>query len=185
MPADVVVRAARPDDVEPVLALYQAVAGEGRWIGRELPMDVEAARARFRAGIDSVNDYSTVAELADAVDAVDAAVDTAVVVADPALGRLVGQLHLGVAPFGVAELGMLVASSQRGRGIGRALLDDGLEWARAQPRVHKVTLQVWPHNEAALRLYRSCGFEQEGYLRQHYRRRSGELWDAVVMGLQV
>jgi RimJ/RimL family protein N-acetyltransferase len=48
--------------------------------------------------------------------------------------------------------------------------------------VHKIALQVWPHNEAALALYRSSGFEQEGYLRQHYRRKNGELWDAVVMG---
>ena len=36
---------------------------------------------------------------------------------------------------------------------------------------------------AALALYRKFGFEQEGYLRSHYRRANGELWDAVVMGL--
>jgi RimJ/RimL family protein N-acetyltransferase len=42
---------------------------------------------------------------------------------------------------------------------------------------------VWPHNQSARRLYRSFGFEEEGYLRRHYRRRNGELWDAVIMGL--
>jgi len=27
------------------------------------------------------------------------------------------------------------------------------------------------------------GFQREGLLRRHYRRRNGELWDTVVMGL--
>ena len=48
---------------------------------------------------------------------------------------------------------------------------------------HKVALQVWPHNAAAIALYERFGFQREGYLTRHYRRRSGELWDAVVMGL--
>ena len=49
--------------------------------------------------------------------------------------------------------------------------------------MHKIALQVWPHNEAAIALYERYGFEREGYLKRHWRRRSGELWDAVVMGL--
>jgi RimJ/RimL family protein N-acetyltransferase len=46
-----------------------------------------------------------------------------------------------------------------------------------------VTLQVWPHNGPARRLYRQLGFVEEGRLRRHYPRRNGELWDAIVMGL--
>ena len=98
-------------------------------------------------------------------------------------GGLAGYVHLGVAPYGVADLGMHVAASMRGQGVGRALVVAAIAWARAEPGVHKIALQVWPHNDAAQHLYRSCGFEQEGYLRQHYRRKNGELWDAVVMGL--
>jgi ribosomal protein S18 acetylase RimI-like enzyme len=82
----------------------------------------------------------------------------------------------------VAQLGMLVAPAWRRRGVGSALLEASIEAARALG-AHKVSLQVWPHNEAALRLYYRYGFEREGYLRSHYRRRNGELWDAVVMGL--
>jgi RimJ/RimL family protein N-acetyltransferase len=55
-------------------------------------------------------------------------------------------------------------------------------WAR-RSGAHKVALQVWPHNVAARRLYEKHGFVQEGLLRRHYRRRNGELWDAVVMGM--
>jgi RimJ/RimL family protein N-acetyltransferase len=42
---------------------------------------------------------------------------------------------------------------------------------------------VWPHNEATRALYGKFGFVEEGCLRHHYRRRNGQLWDAIVMGL--
>lgn len=60
-----------------------------------------------------------------------------------------------------------------------------LAWARAQPDVHKVTLQVWPHNDRALALYRHAGFIVEGYRHRHWRRADGELWDVIEMGLLV
>ena len=44
-------------------------------------------------------------------------------------------------------------------------------------------LQAWPHNTGAIALYRRAGFVEEGVLRRHYRRRNGELWGVVVMGL--
>jgi RimJ/RimL family protein N-acetyltransferase len=64
------------------------------------------------------------------------------------------------------------------------LLEDGLRWSK-ESSCHKVILEVWPHNERALDLYRSAGFVQEGHLQRHYRRKNGELWDAVVMGLAI
>jgi RimJ/RimL family protein N-acetyltransferase len=87
-----------------------------------------------------------------------------------------------VSSYGVADFGMMVAAERRGQGIGSALLAAAVDWARAAG-AHKVALQVWPANEAGIGLYRKFGFEQEGRLRRHYRRRNGELWDAIVMGL--
>jgi RimJ/RimL family protein N-acetyltransferase len=49
----------------------------------------------------------------------------------------------------------------------------------------KVALEVRPHNHVAIRLYQRAGFECEGRLRRHYRRRNGELWDAILMGLSL
>jgi ribosomal protein S18 acetylase RimI-like enzyme len=80
----------------------------------------------------------------------------------------------------VASFGMWVAATDRGRGVGRALVDECLRWSAAVG-AHKVTLEAWPHNGAAIALYRSAGFEVEGRRRRHYRRRNGELWDAVIM----
>jgi RimJ/RimL family protein N-acetyltransferase len=155
----VTVRNATLDDLDEIMALRQAVAAEGRWIGAEVPLDEDRDRAVFAASIERGSMF--VAELD---------------------GEIVGNLGMEVPPYKVADLGMLVKDGHRGQGIGSALLERAIEYAREQG-CHKVALQHWPHNEWARGLYEKYGFEQEGYLRRHYPRKNGELWDAVVMGL--
>jgi RimJ/RimL family protein N-acetyltransferase len=94
---------------------------------------------------------------------------------------IVGSRYVQV-HYAVATLGMMVAWEHRRQGIGGRLLDESVRWARERG-VHKVNLEVWPHNAAAVALYRSPGFTVEGRLRRHYRRANGELWDAITMGL--
>jgi RimJ/RimL family protein N-acetyltransferase len=162
-PPGVSVREATLADVDALVDLLVAVAGEGRWIATEAPVDTDRRRRRMVEDI----------EAADAV----------VLVAE-AGGTPVGGLGLHLAPYGVADLGMAVAAAWRGRGIGSALLAEAIDRAR-KAGAHKVALQVWPHNSAAIALYERFGFQREGYLTRHYRRRSGELWDAVIMGLRL
>ena len=50
-------------------------------------------------------------------------------------------------------------------------------------RSHKLCLEVFGHNSAAIALYRKYGFMEEGRRVKQYRRGSGELWDSIVMGL--
>ena len=49
--------------------------------------------------------------------------------------------------------------------------------------LHKLSLEVFAHNTAAIGLYGKSGFVEEGRRVKQYRRASGELWDAIVMGL--
>jgi RimJ/RimL family protein N-acetyltransferase len=158
----VIVRGMRAADVPEALDLLEAVAGEGIWLGTEPGFD------RHRRG------QYWLEGLADPM------VRT-LVLADPATQRLVGQGSVHVARYGVAELGMNLAADSRGRGWGGQLLDALLEAAR-DLGAHKAELQVWPHNERAIRLYLSRGFVVEGRVRSHYRRASGQVWDAILMG---
>jgi RimJ/RimL family protein N-acetyltransferase len=158
---EVSVRRVREEDLDAVVGLIAAVAAEGRWIGTEAPLDREHRR---RALADTLGRERTLQLVADAG------------------GQLVGQLKMEIAGYGVADLGMLVAEGWRGRGVGGALLVAGIDWARPSG-AHKISLQVWPHNQAAIALYEKFGFQREGLLRRHYRRRNGERWDAIVMGL--
>ncbi len=45
-----VVRPATTDDLDELLELRREVAGEGRWIGAELPPDEDGDHARHEAG---------------------------------------------------------------------------------------------------------------------------------------
>ncbi len=159
---DVAVRRARSDDVDAIVDLFVAVVDEGRWLGTQPPVDRAAQRERFLEHIDgSARGASVVAVAGD---------------------RIVGHARVDVAPYNVAGLGMMVDARWRGRGVGSALVEAIVDASR-ELGAHKIALQVWPHNEAALRLYRRHGFVEEGVLRRHYPRRNGELWDAVIMGL--
>ena len=162
-PPEVFIREARLADVNGLVDLLVGVAGEGRWIATEAPVDTDRRRRRMVEDIEGADAVVLVAE---------------------AGGTPVGELGLHLAPYGVADLGMAVAAGWRGRRVGGALLAEGTERARAAG-AHKLALQVWPHNTAAIALYERFGFQREGYLRRHYRRRSGELWDAVIMGLRL
>jgi RimJ/RimL family protein N-acetyltransferase len=156
------VRDMRAADVAEALDVFAAVAAEGIWLGTEPGFDRHRRREHWLEGL------------------ADPSVRT-LVVEDPATGRLLGHGSVHLARYGVAELGMNLAADSRGRGLGGQLLDALLGAAR-DLGAHKAELQVWPHNEAALRLYLSRGFVVEGRIRAHYRRASGQVWDAILMG---
>lgn len=98
-------------------------------------------------------------------------------------GEIVGRLSLAreshPASLHVADLGLMVEAGRRRQGIGRALLEQAVEWAR-EVGVAKLELHVFPYNEPAIRLYERFGFDREGVRRRHYRR-GDELVDAVLM----
>lgn len=64
----------------------------------------------------------------------------------------------------VVSLGISVRKEFRGIGLGRAMMEVGLDWARERG-VRKVRLGVFATNDPAISLYRALGFEEEGRLR--------------------
>jgi ribosomal protein S18 acetylase RimI-like enzyme len=156
-----IVRPGTDEDLDELVAHTWDVAAEGRWLGVEVPFDRDARRSRLE-GVCS-GETSTV------------------LVADAGGPGIVGFVTGEIAPYGVADIGMLVVQGWRGLGVGSRLLDAVMEWASAAG-AHKMALEVWPHNAPALDLYRRAGFVEEGRKLRHYRRRNGELWDAVLMG---
>lgn len=147
-------------DAPAMVDAFLEVAAEGRWIGTELPVD---RQERIEAWTRSMADPAWFLRVAD-VD-----------------GLIVGQLSLTV-KRGRADLGMGLVEAARGRGIGSAMMEEAIAWARRQ-ELDKIFLMVWPHNERALKLYEKFGFVREGYHPKHHRRRSGEAWDVIAMGL--
>jgi putative acetyltransferase len=112
--------------------------------------------------------------------------DAAVFVAEDD-GAVVARLSVARDPHSasrhVADLGLMVDAGYRRRGIGRALLEQAVLWAR-ESGVQKLELHVFPWNEPAIRLYEQFGFRREGLRVGHYRR-DGDLVDVILMAYMI
>lgn len=149
------VRPAEDRDRRRVALLFAEVAEERLWIATEPPVDVDARAAGW------ILEGDLVAEAA---------------------GEIVGSIHVSPSKHGFGEIGMAVQREWRGRGVGTALMVAAIDWARDHG-LHKLSLSVFAHNDAAVALYRKLGFVEEGRRVKHYRRQSGEVWDVIDMGL--
>lgn len=164
------VRRAEPGDAERLTRLAEEVSGEPEaWL--------ISADGEWRAVGDERRYLKAVRRYAHA----------AVFVAEAADGELVGRLSVArdahPASAHVADIGLMVAKSARRQGVGWALLEAAVAWARSAG-VRKLELHVFPWNEPAIRLYEKFGFEREGYRKAHYSR-AGEDVDAILMAFCV
>jgi RimJ/RimL family protein N-acetyltransferase len=140
------VRRAEPTDAEQLVELGRAVGSEPEgWL---ISVDGWRSIADERRYLKAIRRYP----------------HAAVYVAEDG-GRIVGRLSLSrdqhPASRHVADLGLMVAMSHRRQGIGRALLETAVMWAR-EAEVTKLELHVLPWNEPAIALYEGFGFEREG-----------------------
>jgi RimJ/RimL family protein N-acetyltransferase len=163
-----IVRRADPADAAALVALGEAVSLEaGGWM---------LSTETWRSATDERRYLKAVRSHADA--AVFVAVD-----GDDVVARLSVARDPHPASSHVADLGLMVAASHRRRGIGRALLEAAVDWARTAG-VRKLELHVFPWNEPAILLYESFGFVREGYRHAHYRR-GEDFVDAILMAYPV
>ncbi len=162
------IRRARPEDAPLLAAAERSVA---RTPGRLASTPEEITDGGIRA---------TIEKLADGRGAFFVAEDG---------GRLVGHALLEPLPLTatshVVRLTIVVHEGNERRGIGRALMNELLSWARSNPRVDKVELQVRSSNEAAIALYRSLGFVEEGRKTKRIKIGPNEYLDDVYLALWV
>ena len=67
---------------------------------------------------------------------------------------------------GTVEVSLYVAPEQRGAGVGRALLEYIVAWARADARTHALISIITAGNAVSLRLHERLGFRHCGTLRE-------------------
>jgi hypothetical protein len=142
-----VLRPATSADAEALIAFVDGVGAEGVYIMTE--------KMRY-----------TVPEEREYLGKIDG--HTAVFLVATLNGTLVGSMDITrgneTKNAHTASVGIAIRKDLRGLGLGKAMMEAGIRWARSVG-IHKLTLGVFASNERALAFYRGLGFTEEGRLR--------------------
>ncbi len=161
------IREARPEDAEPIAAAEHETAAT-RGLLNALPGEIPLPA--FQSKIEALAEHP----------------DGLYLVGENAAG-LAGHLLLDPMPLAqnshVCTLTIVVHPGHTGRGVGDALLNHAIRWARQNPRLEKIELRVRAGNQRAIRLYERCGFELEGHTRRRLKYGADEYEDDLMMGL--
>ena len=162
-------RVARPEDAPVLAAAERAIAAVP---GQLVSLPAELLDERFAQKIASL-----------------AVADNGRYLVAEAGGQLVGHAMLDPLPLAavrhVVHLTIAVHPGWQGRGVGRALLEALVSWAREAPAVGKIELHVRASNTKAQALYRTLGFEEVGRWRRRIKVGPDEYLDDVAMDLLV
>ena len=104
-------------------------------------------------------------------------------------GKIVGMLDFKVgARRRIAHHGMIGVSflpEFSGKGLGRLLMTELINWAKENPRVETLRLQVHATNAPAVALYEKLGFKVEGREIRGIKLENGQYDDVLTMALFV
>ena len=169
LPAHVVIREAVPNDAPSTLKMMQRALTEPRNNYVSTPQEFNYTDAQEREYIRQMQETPNTVMLVAVVEPTQAVIG---LVSCSTEGR--------VARHHVVRLGITVDAQWRGRGIGSALIEGVLLWARHHPQVRRVELEVFTRNVRAVALYLRMGFVVEGHFRQAIYK-DGEYLDTYWM----
>jgi len=159
-----VVRRVRRDDAPAIAAMMS-----DPWVARGLLQMPHGSEDFWRKRIDEMPAGNAAFELMLVAERGGTVVGNAGLHGVPALRRR----H-------VAGLGIAVARSAQGQGVGSALMAALVDWADQWAQLLRIELTVFTDNDAAIALYRKFGFELEGTHRA-YALRDGVYADVHAM----
>lgn len=82
----------------------------------------------------------------------------------------------------VGELGIVIKEEFCNLGLGRIMMEYLIDWCKYNNITRKISLSVREDNPRAIALYKKCGFEVEGILKNETYL-DGEFFNIVIMGL--
>ena len=139
------IRSAQREDAEAVLAFLRAFRGEGlETVLQQFQSPTLQEEESFISRLDGVTGVMLIA-LTDG----------------QVVGCLTAELERHPQFRHACEFGMGVLKEQRGKGIGAALVESLVDWAKSKG-LRRIQLSVFARNTGAIRLYRRLGFVVEG-----------------------
>ncbi len=163
------IREATPDDAEQILIHNELITNEpdnGITRGPGENMNLEEERDYLAASLASDNSVMLIAVLATG---------EVIGLAGFHGGKRKAVRHTG-------GVGIAINPDWRNKGVGTALLQHLIEWAKQTQIIKRIELEVMTHNARAIHVYEKLGFKMEGKkLAALYK--EGRFIDVYFMGL--
>jgi RimJ/RimL family protein N-acetyltransferase len=165
----VVLREPVSTDAKPMMRYINSVIRERRsGIAMDRPVTLIQEEAWLKARLEEIRKRSEVMLVAE-VD-----------------GRIVGNCHVSRRPWKErhrAAIGVALVKSTRGKGIGRALMEEAIDLSKRRMQgLESFDLSVLDYNETAQALYKSLGFVEVGRIPDAMKE-GGEYLDETLMVL--
>ncbi|KZE64846.1 GNAT family acetyltransferase [Fictibacillus phosphorivorans] len=162
------IRRAATDDAQNMIDFYNVVGGESDYLS--------FGANEFKRDLQEYKDYITATSQEPNSIMLLATIDSKIIgIATINSSQKERTKHVGT-------LGIVISEKYTGMGLGKALMNELLEWAKQNGITKKISLVTNESNTKAIDLYRKLGFEQEGLLKKdNYIR--GDYQNTIVMGL--
>lgn len=84
-----------------------------------------------------------------------------------------------------AEIAIAMLNKWQGIGLGSALFNSAIEWARQHSPLESMHLDVFSNNTQAQALYKKVGFKEDGRRKNYFKSDSGKYADNIMMSLKL
>lgn len=104
-------------------------------------------------------------------------------------GRIIGNMDITggsrnkLRHNGLIGIGML--KEYRSQGLGSILLNAGITWAKENPYLERLWMQLIDGNKEAIGLYTKMGFVEEGRQKNFIKTAAGSYADNIIMALML
>lgn len=165
---EVVLRDAKENDAKEIIEFYNIVGGETTYlsfVAGEYKVGIKQQEDLIKSTNESNNNTMILGTIDDKIMAI-------------------GTITSNQKKKGkhVAILGIVIKEEYCNLGLGKLMMDELIGWCKSNGITSKISLVVRKDNPRAVELYKKCGFEVEGVLKNEVYI-DGEFFDLVAMGL--
>lgn len=167
---DVVLRNAQECDAKEIIEFYNIVGGETTFLSfgeGEYKMSVDQEKSAIKSISKSDNNTMILGTIDDKIIALGSITSN-----QKKKGK-----HVGI-------LGIVIKKEYCNLGLGKIMMDELINWCKSNGITSKISLVVRKDNPRAIELYKKCGFEVEGILKNEAYI-DGEFFDLVAMALMI
>ncbi len=166
----IVLRTAQISDALPLIHTIKTYLADSEYIPQspeEFDITVEQEENWIRSFLEKENSLLIVAESA---------------------GRIIGNIDISGHQRNMmqhtAVIGMGILSEWRNSGLGTQLMQHGIQWAKENPLLELLWLQVYTENQMAIALYKKMGFEENGVIKNFFNHHN-RYYDNLTMSQSV